>query len=73
MGQKRSEEHRLAQQAGKRRDRYTCQICGSRENVEGHHVFEFSIGGAPHKDNIITLCHGCHEAVHKGKIDIMIC
>ncbi len=73
MSNKRSKEHRWAQKAGKKRDRYTCQICGSQENVEGHHIFEFSIGGAPHKDNIITLCRDCHQAVHRGEIDIMIC
>lgn len=72
MGKKRSEAHIRAQKAGKRRDDYTCQVCGSTERVEGHHVFEFCIGGAPHKDNIITLCHDCHVAVHRGQMDIYI-
>ena len=69
MGQ-RSAEHINAQKAGKIRDQYTCQICGSTVNTEGHHIFDYAYGGAANEDNIITLCHECHQAVHKGKISL---
>lgn len=67
---KRSSQHRKAQREGKKRDNYTCQICGSKEHVEGHHIFDFIFGGAANKDNIITLCHKHHKDVHDGKIMI---
>ena len=60
-----------AQKDGKKRDGF-CQICGSKDHLEGHHVFDHQYGGAPHKDNIVTLCKEHHKKVHKGKIDIDI-
>ena len=69
--EKRSGAHLRAQKNGKIRDLYTCQICGSKENVEGHHILDYSFGGAPLTANIITLCHTCHERVHKGKIGLV--
>ncbi len=67
---KRSYEHTRAQKAGKLRDGNVCQICGSTEHVEGHHIFDFFFGGAANEDNIISLCHKHHKDVHDGKISI---
>ena len=67
---KRNSAHRTAQRSGKQRDLSTCQICGSKEHTEGHHIIDYSFGGAADKDNIITLCHNCHTNVHKGLIDL---
>lgn len=64
-------EHRAAQRKGKERDLYTCQICGSRVHVEGHHIVNYQYGGAASIDNIITLCQRCHKQVHRGNIDIL--
>lgn len=69
---KRDYQHIKAQKAGKKRDLYTCQICGSKDHVEGHHVFDVQYGGEAHPDNIITLCKKHHKDVHDGKIDITI-
>ena len=66
----RSNAHRNAQRMGRERDYNTCQICGSTTSVEGHHIFDYSMGGAAHADNIVTLCHDCHRKVHEGHIDI---
>ncbi len=62
--------HKNAQKMGRTRDYNTCQICGSTHSVEGHHIFDYSFGGAAHVDNIVTLCHDCHRKVHNGWIDI---
>ncbi len=49
------------------RDSYTCQNCGSKENLEVHHIKSF----AEHEEerysteNGITLCRKCHMALHK--------
>ena len=67
---KRGTAHSRVQRKGKERDLYTCQICGSTDHTEGHHLFDFSFGGAADTDNIITLCHDCHTKVHKGLIDL---
>lgn len=67
----RSYAHRDAQRAGKVRDYFTCQACGSREHVEGHHIMEHQFFGAADKENIVTLCHECHKEVHRGRRDIL--
>lgn len=72
MAQHRSSAHIAAQRAGRERDGNVCQICGSTDHVEGHHIIDYQFGGAPSADNIISLCRKHHDAVHSGKIDITI-
>ena len=54
-----------------KRDGYTCQICGSKKNLEAHHIVPRSKGGTNLVENGITLCKECHRAVHEGKIRII--
>jgi len=70
MSQKRSNSHLRAQRDGKKRDHYTCQICGSHNHTEGHHMLDYQYGGAANTGNIVTLCHNCHEKVHHGNLDV---
>lgn len=52
------------------RDRCTCQNCtGKRKDprLEVHHIVYRSNCGSDAEDNLITLCHTCHKAVHAGK------
>lgn len=70
MAKNRPSEHVKAQRAGREKDGNACQICGSRNHVEGHHIIDYQYGGAASIDNIITLCHKHHKEVHKGNIDI---
>lgn len=67
----RSNEHRIAQRRGRERDGNVCQICGSSEHVEGHHIIDHQFGGAAAIDNIVALCHRHHNEVHAGRIDIL--
>jgi len=46
------------------RDNYTCQICGSRENIIVHHKKGLKSNNL--KD-LITLCRICHYLVHNNK------
>ncbi len=39
----REREHQVVQRKGKERDMYTCQICGSTGQVEGHHIIIISL------------------------------
>lgn len=68
---KRSSAHIKAQRAGRVRDLETCQACGSKEKVQGHHILDHQYSGAASVDNIISLCHKCHTNVHNGKMDIL--
>ena len=52
---KRSSAHTRAQKNGKIRDGYTCQACGSKNKVEGHHIIDHQFSGAASTDNIISL------------------
>lgn len=57
-----------------RRDKYLCQICKRygrmREATEVHHIEH--VEDAPEKifdaDNVISLCHACHNRQHPEKI-----
>lgn len=47
-------------------DRNTCQMCGSSEHLEVHHVCSYSKLG--HEDvykDLICLCADCHKKVHR--------
>ena len=67
---KRSSAHRRVQKEGKVRDNYTGQACGSKKDVEGHHILDHQFFGAATVDNIVSLCHNCHKEVHRGNMDI---
>lgn len=45
---------------------YTCQSCGSKQNLEAHHIKSFAEHEAKRyeTDNGITLCKKCHMALH---------
>ena len=70
MSKQRSAAHTRVQKAGRIRDGNKCQICGSKDHVEGHHIVDYAFGGAASVDNIISLCHKHHRDVHDGKLNI---
>jgi 5-methylcytosine-specific restriction endonuclease McrA len=48
-----------------RRDGWSCQVCGSMRNLEVHHKQLRSQQGDDDDFNLITLCAGCHELLHR--------
>ena len=50
------------------RDNYSCQHCGSAEDLVVHHIVAFAdYNGNPsaHElDNLVTLCRACHHRLH---------
>lgn len=40
-----------------------CAICGSKDNIEVHHMIPLFLGGTTDKENCIGLCKKCHRAV----------
>ena len=47
-----------------KRDSWRCQLCGSMQQLEVHHRVFRSHGGKDAEENLVTLCHSCHSALH---------
>lgn len=64
-----SAEYRKWSKAVYTRDNYTCQHCGSTENIQAHHVKAWK----DHPDlrydvsNGVTVCTDCHKKIHGKK------
>jgi len=41
-----------------------CVSCGSKENIEYHHIIPLALGGSNRIRNIVPLCHRCHKVAH---------
>ena len=52
------------------RDGYKCRKCGSKTHLEVHHIVQRKDGGTNHRDNLVTLCHDCHAALHRGEFTL---
>ena len=53
------------------RDDYTCQVCGSKGDVEAHHLYDFESAKSfrLNPNSGTTLCRKCHEAYHKEYVE----
>ena len=53
---------------------YTCECCGSKENLVAHHLisFKYCIQLRLHLKNGICLCSKCHTEYHK-KYNLKVC
>jgi len=47
-----------------RRDGWRCQVCGTTERLEVHHLQFRSRSGDNDEANLITLCRDCHRQAH---------
>ncbi len=47
------------------RDGWRCQVCGSMQNLQVHHLKLRSQSGSDVEQNLITLCTECHERAHR--------
>lgn len=46
--------------------RKVCELCGSVENLQGHHILARKYGGTDEDSNLMLLCWDCHfKVVHK--------
>ena len=52
------------------RDGYKCRKCGSKIHLEVHHIIQRKDGGSNIPDNLMTLCHDCHVALHRGEFTL---
>lgn len=37
-----------------------CELCGSRRDLQVHHIIPISCGGPDVEENMIVVCGGCH-------------
>ena len=42
-----------------------CNLCGSDNNLEKHHIVPKSKGGSNKPRNLVKLCRNCHQQIHK--------
>ena len=42
-----------------------CAACGSTDQLHQHHLIPRVLGGPDTQDNLITLCHLCHDKMHR--------
>jgi len=47
------------------RDGWRCQVCGSMQHLQVHHLKLRSQSGGDEEQNLITLCAECHERAHR--------
>ena len=55
------------------RDNFTCQNCHGKSGdnkLEVHHIQQRKDMGSDRPDNLVCLCHTCHEEYHQGKITL---
>ena len=56
------------------RDGFKCRHChrkgGPNVRLEVHHIIRRCDGGTDRPDNLVTLCHECHAALHRGEFAI---
>ncbi len=50
-----------------RRDKCTCQVCGTQNDIHVHHICNYSDHPqfATQETNGICLCEKCHRVIHK--------
>ena len=46
----------------------SCEVCGSAQGCENHHVISRGAGGPDIPENLITLCKIEHTMAHNGQI-----
>jgi hypothetical protein len=51
------------------RDSYMCYICGKVINLHVHHIVSRNNSGSHIKENLVTLCGGCHRSVENGDVE----
>jgi 5-methylcytosine-specific restriction endonuclease McrA len=60
------ENYRELHRQALERDNWRCQMCGSMQHLQVHHLKFRSQSGSDMEQNLITLCAGCHSQLHQG-------
>lgn len=68
---KRRKELTNKRQKGNIKKPMICGICGSKENLELHHIVPIESGGSDDFFNLLYLCHDCHKHIHRSTKAVM--
>ena len=49
-----------------------CATCGSKKEIEQHHIIPLKAGGTDDYFNLISLCHDCHMKLHHTIYDRLL-
>lgn len=63
LAQDRAKFEKVKRARHKRTTHKFCFGCGGEANVR-HHIIQLQYGGVNSKRNIVSLCWGCHAAIH---------
>lgn len=47
-----------------------CEICGDNTKTELHHIIPVSAWGGNEPENLLWVCHKCHQNIEKGKMTV---
>ena len=59
-------------QQGKINRPTVCATCGSKKEIEQHHIIPLKAGGTDDYFNLISLCHDCHMKLHHTIYDRLL-
>lgn len=48
----------------------SCSVCGSKKDLESHHIIPQKDGINNRKSNLVALCSSCHDRHHAGTLTI---
>lgn len=54
----------IERQRGNVKRQKSCATCGSRKDIELHHIIPIAAGGTNDYFNLVSLCHDCHMKLH---------
>lgn len=55
-------------------DEGRCRSCGTPDSIhplDPAHTIPKSLGGKATYDSVIPLCRACHDAQHRGEVDLL--
>jgi 5-methylcytosine-specific restriction endonuclease McrA len=61
-----ADSYRKLRTAVLERDGWRCQICGSSDHLQIHHIRSRGRLGGDTDENLITLCADCHSDIHRS-------
>lgn len=59
----------MKRQHGQIKRQKSCATCGSRKDIELHHIIPIAAGGTNEYFNLVSLCHDCHMKLHHAIYD----
>lgn len=59
------QEYKLLCEKIFKRDKYKCRCCGSRNNLQAHHIVYRSKERLDIEENLISICPTHHDLIHR--------